>query len=336
MFSTDPSIVLSFIREMSRQGFSLTRLFDNTNLTLEQLNTQKHVPCSDYEVVIQNAANIIGDPAWTLLYTRRLIAFLPGLLGAAANRAPTLRAGLRLLESYSRLLSNNVTISMRSGLNELTFSFRFELSDETLLPHYIEGPLMVIKNYIELIDGQPLKGAEFRFAYPPPSYADRYYELFQNTVVFNAAQSEVVLRDLDFDAPNPFYVEELWELVQVQLANALQALQQENNDTYTQHVVSYLRSIEPPFPDISCVAEQMHISKRTLNRRLSLEGTSVKEIRANELHNWSLRHLEKTDLAVEKISVLLGYQDAANFRRAFRNKEKCTPAEYRQRIRTAQ
>ncbi|NIB44677.1 AraC family transcriptional regulator [Pseudomaricurvus alkylphenolicus] len=336
MLSANPSHIRSIIREMSRQGFSLANLFDNTSLTLEKLNTQQHIPASEVEFLTKNVVDITGDPAWPLMHTNRFNACVPGFLGAAAYSAPTLRAGLRLLESYSRIVTTMLTHSVRSQINGLTYSCQLELSDESLLPIFIEASFLALKNYIEFFYGQPLKGAEFRFAYAPPSYADRYHESFQNTVVFNAAQNEVVLRDLDFDTPHPFYDKKLWESGQVQLEKALQALQKESNDTYTLHVLSYLRSMEPPFPEISWIAEQMHISKRTLSRRLSLEGTCFKEIRANELHSWSLRYLENTNLAVEKISVLLGYQDAANFRRAFRNTEHCTPAEYRQRIRASQ
>jgi len=336
MLSSNPSHFRSIAREISRQGFSLANLFDNTSLNLEQLRTQDHIPTSEIEVLIKNVVDITGDPAWPLMHTNRFNARFPGLLGAAAYSAPTLRAGMRLMESYHRIGSNMITLSVRSQINGLTCSLHAELADESLLPIVIETVFLVLKDYVELINGQPLKGAEFRFAYAPPRYADRYHESFQNTVVFNAAQNEVVLRDLDFDAPHPFYDKTLWQSGQVQLDNALQALQQESNDTYTLYVLSYLRSMEPPFPDVSCVAEHMHISKRTLSRRLSLEGTCFKEIRANELHNWSLRYLEQTDLAVEKISFIVGYQDAANFRRAFRNNEGCTPAEYRQRIRAAQ
>jgi transcriptional regulator GlxA family with amidase domain len=39
--------------------------------------------------------------------------------------------------------------------------------------------------------------------------------------------------------------------------------------------------------------------------------------------------------SVESIAVSLGYQDAANFRRAFRNREGCSPREFRERASTA-
>ena len=75
----------------------------------------------------------------------------------------------------------------------------------------------------------------------------------------------------------------------------------------------------------------MHVSERTLNRRLRGEGTSFRDIRSSELRSWARRYLKNTDLNVESIAAELGYQDAANFRRAFKTWENCSPAQFRAR-----
>lgn len=41
------------------------------------------------------------------------------------------------------------------------------------------------------------------------------------------------------------------------------------------------------------------------------------------------QYLEQTDLSVEAIAAIIGYQDAANFRRAFRKRVGMTPGQYR-------
>lgn len=42
------------------------------------------------------------------------------------------------------------------------------------------------------------------------------------------------------------------------------------------------------------------------------------------------QYLRETDYSVEAIAEELGYRDTANFRRAFRKSEGCSPIEYRQ------
>jgi AraC-like DNA-binding protein len=96
-------------------------------------------------------------------------------------------------------------------------------------------------------------------------------------------------------------------------------------------VDSLLRSSEPPLPDLGAAAARLHMSERTLNRRLQREGTSFRQIRGAILGSWARQHLRETDHSVEAIAAELGYQDAANFRRAFRNSEGCSPGEYRRR-----
>ena len=84
-------------------------------------------------------------------------------------------------------------------------------------------------------------------------------------------------------------------------------------------------------PDCEPILDRLHLSERTLNRRLQLEGASFRDIKAGVLQYWARLYLAETDLTVEAIGGALGYQDAANFRRAFRKAKGCSPQEYRRR-----
>ena len=73
--------------------------------------------------------------------------------------------------------------------------------------------------------------------------------------------------------------------------------------------------------------------KRTLARRLEREGCAYRGIREELLAEMAVRHLADSDLSIEAIAALLGYHDAANFRRAFRRWFQTTPAAYRRQSR---
>ena len=78
------------------------------------------------------------------------------------------------------------------------------------------------------------------------------------------------------------------------------------------------------------VARALFVSKRTLARRLKQEGRGYREIREQLFAELAARHLRESKLSVEAVAALLGYHDAANFRRAFRRWYGQTPAEFRQ------
>ncbi|MEM1142801.1 MAG: AraC family transcriptional regulator ligand-binding domain-containing protein [Pseudomonadota bacterium] len=321
--------VRAIIREYTRRGATLGQLLEGTELTAEQLTTLSKVSVEDYDRILSNLYALEDDPALGLKLIQRTQLIAPGVAGTALLCAPNLRAALRLCESFSRIASSHLTFSLRSSFNALTLTMHLSGVSRTTLAFHVEGTFLLLKSYIERLTGWVNTGLEFRFNYPAPCYADQYASAFDCPVVFDAQEHAIVLSDLEFDAIQPFYDRELWEYCQAELTRSLKSLQAGEADTWSVHVASFLRSFEPPLPDLTSVSEQMHISKRTLNRRLSQEGANFKQIRTDELNGWARRYLKDTDASVEAVALRLGYQDVASFRRAFKAWEGCSPAEFR-------
>ncbi len=80
----------------------------------------------------------------------------------------------------------------------------------------------------------------------------------------------------------------------------------------------------------------LHLSTRSLNRRLQLEDTGYRQIRNEMLFEWARRYLIETGDSIESIATRLGYEDASNFRRAFKAWEGCSPGSFRERQRKVQ
>ena len=118
---------------------------------------------------------------------------------------------------------------------------------------------------------------------------------------------------------------------QLELSHRIRELGADNERAYTQYLTTLLRSQEPPLPDLGSIAEGLHLSERTLTRRLSGEGTSYRQVKNEVLRYWAQQYLLHTNHSVESVAASLGYQDAANFRRAFRKVEGCSPNEFRRR-----
>ncbi len=80
---------------------------------------------------------------------------------------------------------------------------------------------------------------------------------------------------------------------------------------------------------LDAVAVELDLGPRTLQRRLSLEGTSFRKICNSVIAERAKELLAETDHTVEEIARTLGYDEVNSFRRAFRNHHGTAPSTFR-------
>ena len=73
------------------------------------------------------------------------------------------------------------------------------------------------------------------------------------------------------------------------------------------------------------IARALAVSKRSLQRRLSEEGASFKDILEDTRRAMALNYLQNSDMSVHEIALLLGFRDPSSFFRAFRGWTGRTP-----------
>lgn len=77
------------------------------------------------------------------------------------------------------------------------------------------------------------------------------------------------------------------------------------------------------------MARRLHVSKRSLQRRLSEEGTSFQALLNETRFQMSERYLRDSSLSIPEISYLLGFRDTSSFFRAFHGWTGSTPGDFR-------
>ena len=80
------------------------------------------------------------------------------------------------------------------------------------------------------------------------------------------------------------------------------------------------------------VARKLAMSKRTLQRRLSTEGTTFREILQDTREALAKHYLGQTSLSAQEISFLLGFDEPNSFYRAFNDWTGETPDGMRQQL----
>jgi AraC-like DNA-binding protein len=79
------------------------------------------------------------------------------------------------------------------------------------------------------------------------------------------------------------------------------------------------------------LAKSLHVSARTLRRRLAERGTSYRELLDEVRRGLALQRVAGSAASFDEIASGLGFNDVSAFYRAFRRWAETTPAAYRAR-----
>ncbi|MEP1594659.1 MAG: AraC family transcriptional regulator, partial [Halieaceae bacterium] len=87
-------------------------------------------------------------------------------------------------------------------------------------------------------------------------------------------------------------------------------------------------------PNAEAVAASLHISARTMHRRLTAEGTSFQQLKDKFRQTLAVHYIARPELSIDAIAALMGFQDNSAFYRSFKKWTGVSPGQYRQQLRT--
>lgn len=151
---------------------------------------------------------------------------------------------------------------------------------------------------------------------------------FECPIQIGAKCSKLTLHREDLDRPFVSYNAELLEILTPVLDQSLNAQQYNRSIT---HMVKWImkRSLSGGRPDIHTIASELGMSERTLQRRLTEEGSNFKHLLTQVRHEQAREYLSDPSLDIKEVAFLIGYEDQNSFYRAFRAWEGDTPSKWR-------
>lgn len=175
---------------------------------------------------------------------------------------------------------------------------------------------------------QPLTPRRVEFASERPKH-DTRHDYFRCPIRYGASRNALVLKSADLNRPFPGHNPELLEVLTPALAAALGELEAQSSIREQAKVV-LKRSLASGRPELSDVAHELGMSERTLQRRITEEGSTFRELVAHARQELWRRLLADPASSIDEVAYLLGYQDTSSFYRAFRDGEGVTPNRWRE------
>ncbi|SHO67658.1 transcriptional regulator, AraC family [Pseudoxanthobacter soli DSM 19599] len=162
----------------------------------------------------------------------------------------------------------------------------------------------------------------------PEPYGEAHRIYFGRSVRFSASRNALILKSTDLDRRFSSYNPELLGILTPILTNSLGKI--DARRSIREEVKFVLkRTLASGRPGITRVARDLGISERTLQRRITEEGTSFRALLLEARQELGHELLSDPFTGVEEVAYLLGFRDAKSFYRAFRDQEGMTPSQWR-------
>jgi AraC-like DNA-binding protein len=275
-----------------------------------------------FGVAWDEAVKRTGNPAIGLELSPRQPLIGLGALSHLVLSAPDLRSGLQRVARYTALISPTTSIGMDAPATSLGMDVDHDACRITLRisagksavrqQRYDFMAATFMKGMLWLI-GEPVTPIRVHHPYPAPADPTPWEKAFGCPVLFGAAAFVIELPLGALDMPFPTADSTVGEMCERMVAQ----LAAERGGCITARVrQTVMQMIAKGDPRRDAVAAALCMSERTLQRRLTEEGTSFVELVDDTRRELAQRYFVNGAYSPTEMSFALGFSDPSNFYRA--------------------
>lgn len=339
-YLTQPSISIAYLQLLveilGERGISGDQLLDGLRMNPALLeNSQARMSATQWTRLVMRAQALTRDPGLGYAYGLRMRPTVHGVLGYAAMSCASLRQALEICCRYARVRQAGFIFEFREDRDFGYLILREQQPIPVMRTFFVENLLLGMTRAGAVLAGSPmtrLKDVEIHFDIQEPPYYQAWRDRLP-PVRFDQTANRIAVpaRYLDIRPvlADPMASQQAIALCEQELVLAAH---------HESDLVGKLRAelkLRPGFgyATLEQVAETLCMSPRTLKRKLQQQGTSfllmLEETRCEDARQL----LQHSDLPIADIGTRLGYENPANFSRAFLRWTGESPSTFRNRQR---
>lgn len=314
-------------RKLEELGLSPEAVLRQAGLPMALFNQEKIlVDTEEFFALYRGIAEASSDPGFGLKLgtEERFERYDP--IKIAALSARSFRDAVERLSRYKQLTCPE-EIRVIERANECAIQFVWVLAHEKEPPLLVDVCFSWILSIGHRGTARSLspKRVEFQRA---PTQREMYEAHFHCPVKFKSNQNALIFSKADIESRFVTYNADLLAAVAPQLEAELR--EQLAQRTFTEQAKGILkRLLAGERPGIDDLARELHLSTRTLQRRLTDQGISFQRLLEEARRELAHHYLLHSSLELTETAYLLGYEDANSFFRAFHHWEGTSPDQWR-------
>ena len=278
--------------------------------------------------LLEAAALLLGEPYLALELPAKLPFRRYGLAELTARASATLRDGLARLSRYAPLVHPQLELLLRERDGEATVRLRTPSQPRGVGRHLHEYGVASVLTHLRQESGRRLAPSRVWFVHArPPDLTPLERFFATRELSFGDDDNGFALPAGVLDGPAPGGDPRLLATLE-ELAEAALRARTPVDDLQAQ-VTATIRAQLPGDASMDAVAHALHLSPRTLQRRLEAADARFSELLDGVREELARTWLQDLTLPLAEVGYRLGFSDLATFSRAFKRWTGKPPGTFR-------
>jgi AraC-like DNA-binding protein len=311
-------------------GLDAAALLAEQGIAPEQIrDPNARIPSHKWDALVHRTVQLIPDPGYALRAAHCWHPSNLGALGFAWLSSSTLRTGLQRVVRYWRLLGDRAAAHLEDHHDGLKTVFDSGRTDPVVGPISVDFTMALLISMGRLNFGDALRPVHVSLKRAKPQGWQVYRAHYGCPVHFAAPEDSFTLARGDVDKPLPTSNRQIAATLDQILTQQLAQL--DNSNVVARCRASLLEQLSSGQLSEEEMAQQLHMSRRTLQRKLADAETTYQQLVDDTRRDLALRYIEDPHRSITDITFMLGFSQQSAFTRAFRRWTGVAPSEYRQR-----
>ncbi|NKF22091.1 AraC family transcriptional regulator [Solimonas marina] len=314
-------------RALDAAGVDSARLFAEAGLDVAALaDPDARYPLEQTTRLWALAVRETGDPAFGLSVATQVTQTTFHALGYALIASGTLREAFERMVRYFRLVTDAADLKLERDGD----SYRFEVGyvpGVMPAPESVDAFISLFLRFCRSQLGREFSPLRVALRRARPAQVERFDAVLRCAIDFGAARNAVWFAAEPFERALPDANPELARHNDEVVVRYLAHFDRDNLRARVR--AALIEALPGGEPSAQKIADLLHMSLRSLQRKLADEQATFAAMLAEVRHELARSYLRNPHYSIGEITFLLGFTDASAFARAFRRWEGCAPSAFR-------
>jgi AraC-like DNA-binding protein len=330
----EPTVPVSFVKSMltgaqkSLPPQAVDKLATGAGISPSLLVQQDARVTREQFVRFYEALSLATGDEMLGLWSRPIRAGSLKYIGLSLLDAPSLMVAVYRFTRFWNLLLDDYALKLTRNAGIATISLQPLTLASTPVPFGHQLMVKLTHGVVSWLAGARLAVHAVGFGFSRPADFDEYAQFFPGPIAFGQERTWIAFEEKLLRQP--------FQRSRAQLLDFVRRAPDDwifvtfDHGVVTSQVQSYLSEHFGKRDKLEDAASALHLSDRSLSRRLADEATTFRKLRDEAKRDFAVDRLVKTRQSIDQIAAAAGFENTSAFHRAFKSWTGSTPGDYRQ------